>query len=177
MPPKVRYQVRGTTEILAKLKLLRATAPKIMGQALFTSSMRILVPAMKRRLLKNKSRFQGALHQSIGAKVEVGAETGKASVLVGTFNDFPLYTMNIERGSRAHKVDGPERKRLDDWVRLKLNKSGEAHKAALAGIIKSIGEVGTKKKPFIVPVFKEKQKSLTVDFFARLRVQLGLRAS
>lgn len=177
MPPKVRVEVRGTAEILGKLKLLKATAPKIMGKALFTSAMRILVPSMKRRLRKNKSYFQGALFQSIGAKVEVGAETGKASVLVGTFNDFPQYTMNIERGSRAHKVDGPEKKRLDDWVRLKLGKSGEGHKAALAGIIKSIQENGTKKKPFIVPVFKEKQRSFTVDFFARLRVQLGLRAS
>lgn len=177
MPAKVRVQVTGTEEIIGKLKLLKATAPKIMGKALFTSSMRILVPSMKRRLRKNKSVFEGVLMQSVGSKVEVGTSKSEASVLVGTFNDFPQYTMNIERGSRAHKVDKPERARLSEWVRRKLGKSGDAHGKVLEAVIKSIGEKGTQKKPFIVPVFKEKQRAFTVDFFARLRVQLGLRAS
>jgi len=138
--------------------------------------MRILVPAMRRRLRTNKSIFRGVLSQSIGAKVEASPGKGKASVIVGTFNDFPSYTINIERGSRRHKPTKEEEARLKDWVRVKLGKSGDLGEQILAGVIKGITEKGTKKKPFIVPVFKEKRKLFTKDFFGRLRVQLGLRA-
>ncbi len=172
-----RMEVDGIQPVLDKLKRLRRNADQIAARAMQTAAMHVLVPAMKRRLRSNKSVFRGVLFQHTTSRVEHVAKgnTGKSSILVGTFTPAADYTLNIERGSRRHQPNASEQKKIREWVRLKLGLSGKVHNLVSMRIIRSIAKKGTMKQPYIVPVFKEERGNFTKDVWKRIKFDIGVQ--
>lgn len=144
--------------------LIRDLGPKKTAQVLYTSSEHVLIPAMRKKLIENRSIDTGKLFRSLNTKAIV--LRGQGAVEVGTIG--VEYGLNIETGSKPHT---PDFRRLLDWVRRKLKPKGNPV-FTTSNISRTIQKRGTKAKPFIVPTFIANQERLANDFVTRMRVHL-----
>ena len=142
---------------------LGAAAGPILAHAMYTSSMKTLIPWIQARVKANRSVFRGQLHQRITAKAvikskEYGVDFGALGV---------NYSLNVEKGAPPHK---PDYKKLLQYVRKKMGLKGEDAKRVAIKIGETIEKSGSKPYPFVMPVWEGGKKQWRRDVIQRANI-------
>ena len=144
------------------LRLGMAAGP-ILAQAMYTSTMKTLVPWIQAMVKHNRSVFRGQLHQRISATAvikatEYGVDFGALGV---------RYSLNVEKGAGAHT---PNYKKIRQYVTKKMGLRGEDATRVAIKIATTIQKHGSKPYPFIMPVWKAGKKRWRRDVIQRANI-------
>ena len=154
-----------TVQVERKLQQLIQRFPMIVSAALYTSSLNVLVPAMREHIKMNKNVFEGTLIQGLGARAVTTPKKNAVSVEVGALKI--KHGLAIEQGQKPGRW--PDMEKMHRWARKKLGLEGAAAQSAAFFISKSIFKKGSKAYPFVMPSFESNKGRLVRDFAARIR--------
>ena len=152
-------------KVQRKLLMMITRYPDLVSAALYTSSLNVLVPAMRQQVKQNKSVFEGTLMQGLGARASTTPKARAVSVDVGALK--VPHGIAIEKGQKPGRW--PDMEKLHRWVHKKIGLQGAAAKSATFFIAKKIFKEGTKPTPFAMPAFEMNKKRFVADFARRIR--------
>lgn len=171
MPPPTSFKMDllGADKAIATLKEWVVKAPLVVAQAMRTSALHLLVPAIRQRLRDNLSVFRGQLFQRVA--VRTGIKKGWAGkepyIEVGSFG--VPYGLNVEKGSPPHE---PDVSKIREYVRIKKGIPGDAGIPLVNAIVATIKAKGTKPHPFLMPAWEATRTFLVQDALSRVRKKL-----
>lgn len=176
MPSGFTLELIGISPITERLSKWIERSPQVTAQAMYTSALAILVPAIKKEIEENYSVFRGQLHQRISARVTITSAT-EAGLEVGAIG--VPYSLNVEEGAPPHE---PNDDTILEYVRKKLGVKGKklgkkggydvsASDYALArAIVETIKRKGTLPHPFLIPAWEKTREAWLTDTVKRLVV-------
>jgi len=167
VPTLTGIRVDGIPDVTGKLSKLSAAMPRLVAQALYTSAIFILKPAIQTRVRANRSVFRGQLFQRIGARV-VSRDPLAPAIELGALG--VPYGMAVEEGAPPHS---PDAAKLLEYVKKKMGFKGEAALYVYAAVYATIRDKGTIPHPYIMPVWDAASGIFVTDALGRLRAKLG----
>ena len=166
-----RWEIRidGLDKINGRLKGMIQRFPEKAGQAMFTSALGVVVPAVQQTLRDERRVMDGDLFKSITARVVSSSSKG-ITVDIGAIG--VPYALDVELGTPATNVEESERKKILRWSQKKMGLTdgsrGSPARLHAGAVIRTIRGSGRKPHPYIVPTFDLVKDRFVSDFATRL---------
>lgn len=158
MDLQIKYN--GPT-VIAQVRSFKATFNNRIIDSLEQAAKEVLVPAVKKRLLANRSIFHGNLISSIGVESEVTVFGPR--VTVGSFG--VPYALAVEKGTGPQSsVNYP---RILEWVKVKNGLTGQAAVNVALAVYNTLRQKGAVPHPYLSVAF-DHSKDLFVKRFKDL---------
>lgn len=137
----------GLEKYSAVLMSALAKSPLLVGRIMYTEAIGILVPAVRQRLRANRNVFRGQLIQRVAARYRHTVTKNSVAVEVGSLGVH--YGIDVQEGTPPRTLSPAEKKKIREWVRLKMGRRGKLLDQQTAAVIKTIESSGTKAYPYL----------------------------